>query len=85
VKRDWALVVLLALAMSASVLNAAVPVSPQFGRDILPLLVAKCSMCHMTGQEGGRLALNPSSAFDSLVGVPSIQSSMLRVNPNQPN
>lgn len=58
------------------------PVS--FGDDIIPLLNARCVACHLTGQEQGGLALHPRAAYANLVGAPSHQSDLNRVEPGAP-
>ena len=72
-------VALLALAGSAL---AGEEVS--FSAQIAPLLKARCAVCHLTGQEAGNMALHPGAAYESLVGVKSIESPWLRVDPGAP-
>ena len=55
-----------------------------FARDIASVLNARCASCHLTGQEDGNLALEPSAAYASLVGKPSVESDLLRVKPGSP-
>ncbi len=73
---------LLALVLIPAVASAADEVS--FARDIAPLLNARCASCHLTGQEDGNLALHPGAAWASLVNVPSVESSLMRVKPGSP-
>ncbi len=68
----------LSLAMAAS----ADPVS--FRNDVLPLLTARCVMCHVEGAEQAHLSLYPD-AWAQLVGVPSTQSPLKRVEPGAPD
>lgn len=56
-----------------------------FQRDIVPLLKSRCAACHLTGDEPGNMALHPGAAYKTLVGVPSIESRLLRVKPGAPN
>jgi hypothetical protein len=56
-----------------------------FRRDLVPVLKSGCAACHLTGSEAGNLALHPGAAYQSLVGVPSIQSKFLRVKPGAPD
>jgi len=58
------------------------PVS--FSSDIVPLLKSRCVMCHMPGAELGELALHPRGGHSNLVSVPSSQSTLMRVEPGQP-
>lgn len=55
-----------------------------FRAQVVPILNANCVACHLTGQEQGNLALHPRAAHASLVGVPSEQSPLLRVEPGRP-
>jgi len=55
-----------------------------FSQDVVPLLRARCVSCHLTGQEQGRLALHARAAYGQLVGVPSLQSDLRRVEPGAP-
>jgi len=56
-----------------------------FQRDIAPLLKSHCAPCHLTGDEGGKMALHPAAAYQTLVGVKSIESPLLRVKPGDPD
>ena len=56
----------------------------RFTTEVLPLLKQHCVACHMSGQEQGGLALAPRLAYQHLVGVPSIESGLLRVKPGEP-
>lgn len=58
------------------------PVS--FARDIAPLLKQRCAVCHVTGQEPGLMSLIPARAHAALVGQPSVQSDLKRVEPGKP-
>lgn len=55
-----------------------------FKRDIVPLLRRTCATCHITGTEPGNMALHPGAAYRTLVGVPSVQTDLLRVKPGAP-
>lgn len=68
-----------ALLSAESVL---LPVS--FVDQVAPVLSRECASCHLTGQEAGELALYPQAAWKNLVGVPSVQSQLLRVAPGEP-
>jgi hypothetical protein len=56
-----------------------------FQRDIAPLLKSHCAPCHLTGEEGGKMALHPAAAYQALVGVASVESPLLRVKPGDPD
>lgn len=67
-----------------AVINAAHAQSTSFEKDVLPILNNYCVMCHLPGAEQGGLGLYPD-AWSQLVGVPSVQSSLLLVNPGAPD
>lgn len=54
---------------------------PSFSGDIAPVLRARCAACHMTGTEAGNIALGPDEAWESLVGVKSPTTGLVRVVP----
>ena len=56
-----------------------------FARDIAPQLEARCSTCHLSGDEAGKLALYAGGAYDSLVNVPAIVGPLKRVAPGDPD
>jgi mono/diheme cytochrome c family protein len=74
---------LLHTAIATAAETAAAPV--RFTGEVLPILKQHCVACHMSGQEQGGLALAPRLAYQHLVGVPSIESALLRVQPGEPN
>ena len=41
--------------------------SVSFEADLLPVLKARCAVCHMTGKEPGGMALTPDKAWSDLV------------------
>ena len=55
-----------------------------FRADVLPLLTTRCVMCHVEGAAQGNLTLYPD-AWAQLVGVPSTQSPLKRVEPGAPD
>jgi mono/diheme cytochrome c family protein len=55
-----------------------------FGSDVMPIIKQRCVMCHLTGAEPGKIKLHPKAAYASLVGVPSEQSPLKRVEPGRP-
>jgi hypothetical protein len=72
---------LLAILMTGAAAQAA---EVGFTAEIVPLLNARCVSCHLTGSELGGLALHPKAAYGNLVGVPSVQSALKRVEPERP-
>ena len=71
----------LALAVASCASSAEVV---SFNEDVLPILNRHCVMCHLPGAEQGELGLYPD-AWSQLVGVPSIQSPLSRVEPGSPD
>ena len=55
-----------------------------FSEDVLPILNQYCVMCHLPGAEQAELNLYPD-AWSQLVGIPSSQSSLSRVEPGSPD
>jgi len=77
-----------ALRLSAGLsigLVATATAAPRFSVDIVPVFNTRCVACHLTGDEPGRMALTPESAYSSLVGVPSAEAALLRVKPGDPD
>lgn len=73
-------------ALAAHGAQAAGPsFGPSFGKDIAPLLKARCAVCHLTGKEAGNMALHPKAAWASLVSRPSSVSALMLVNPDKPD
>jgi hypothetical protein len=70
-----------ALLANAAACAADAPVS--FGNDLLPILTQHCFMCHVQGAEQGSLSLYPEG-WSQLVGVPSTEAKMKRVEPGAP-
>jgi hypothetical protein len=54
-----------------------------FRDSVLPLLTERCVVCHVEGAEQGHLRLYPD-AWAQLVGVPSTQSPLMRIQPGKP-
>jgi hypothetical protein len=79
-RRNSTSMVLIAACSGAAGASDAV----NFGREIAPLLQNRCATCHLTGQEAGNMALHAGAAFASVVGVPSVESALLRVKPGFP-
>jgi hypothetical protein len=55
-----------------------------FDEDVLPILNKYCVMCHLPGAEQADLVLYPD-AWTELVGIPSSQSALSRVEPGSPD
>jgi hypothetical protein len=69
------------LSLAATVVSAD---TVSFRADVLPLLTTRCVMCHVEGAEQGNLSLYPD-AWAQLVGVPSTESPLKRVEPGAPD
>ena len=60
--------------------------SVSFEADLLPVLKARCAVCHMTGQEPGGMALTPDKAWSDLVSQDALGAAgWQRVAPNDPD
>ena len=55
-----------------------------FEEDVLPILNMHCVMCHLPGAEQAGLVLYPD-AWSQLIGIPSSQSALSRVEPGSPD
>lgn len=73
-----------AAALAAASLARA-EAAPSFQRDVAPLLKFRCAACHLTGEEGGAMALHPRAAYAALVGVRSLESPLARIKPGAPD
>jgi len=71
---------LVALSL-ASYVSSAETVS--FNEDVLPILNQYCVLCHLPGAAQAELVLYPD-AWSELVGIPSSQSELSRVEPGSP-
>lgn len=58
------------------------PVS--FRRDVVPLFVTHCVFCHMKEGPHAGLILEPRFAYSMIVGVPSTETPLQRVQPGNP-
>jgi len=61
--------------------------SPSFSANVAPIFAKRCATggCHTIATHQAGLTLDPSRAYESLVGVPStLRPSALRVTPSQP-
>ena len=62
--------------------------TPSFSSNVVPIFEKRCSLggCHSIATSQVGLALEPSVAYDALVGVSaSLRPSELRVRPGEPN
>jgi len=76
-----------ALAWVACALSCATPVYAEevsFSRDVRPVLMQHCVMCHLPEAAQGGHALYPD-AWAQMVNVPSTQSPLLLVAPGDPD
>jgi hypothetical protein len=74
-------------ALAAAVLVAATAAAapPSFKGQIVPLLRDRCVGCHLTGDEVGGMALHAGAAYKTTVGVPSLESPLVRIRPGKPD
>lgn len=77
--RTWRFLTVVALLAT----GAAHAGDVSFQNDVMPVLTARCVMCHMDGAEQANLSLFPE-AWSHLVGVPSTQSPLKRVEAGKP-
>jgi hypothetical protein len=56
-----------------------------FKNDVLPVLTSNCVVCHQGSSPPGNLSLEPANAYNDLVNAPSIQSSLMLVDPGAPD
>lgn len=75
----------LILLAPAAAVAAAKPAAVSFQTDLVPVLRSRCATCHMTAADVGFIALAPAAAYNNLVGVPSVQSKLVRVVPGKPD
>ena len=68
----------LALSLFSTVASASDAEIVSFEAELLPILKARCAVCHMTGQEPGAMALTPDKAWSALVA----QSCLLYTSPS---
>jgi hypothetical protein len=72
--------------VGAPVTETATPAVSLFRSNIAPLLTSRCATCHLTGQEAGNMSLIPDKAIATLVGVKSVEATLLvRVVPGKPD
>lgn len=71
-------------AIGARGVNDAAP-KVSFNADLQPIIDKRCVFCHVTGAESGGLNLGRSLARRNLVSVPSTESSLMRVEPGNPD
>jgi hypothetical protein len=76
------------LVVSATLLIAsstcAADTAVSLRRDIVPLFAKECAMCHSKDAAISGLVLEGRFAYQMIVDVPSIQSSLKRVVPGKP-
>jgi hypothetical protein len=62
--------------------------TPSFSANVAPIFEKRCSVggCHSLPTHQAGLTLDPSAAYEALVGVPSaLRPAELRVRPGEPN
>ncbi|MCE0917373.1 MULTISPECIES: hypothetical protein [unclassified Pseudomonas] len=80
--RRWRVAWLCALVTSASPVLA--DEVPSFRKTIQPMLDTYCVSCHLQGSAPEDLVLQRGSAYRQLVGIASVQSTLKRVVPGDP-
>ena len=79
----WLAVSLLIVPMTTGAVEGE---SVSFEADLLPVLKARCAVCHMTGKEPGGMALTPDKAWSDLVSQDALGAAgWQRVAPNDPD
>jgi hypothetical protein len=80
-------VLLAATALAGGTPTGATPpaAAPRFSADIVPILRTRCAVCHLTGEEAGNMSLVPDAAYESLVGVKSPTTGLVRIVPGKPD
>lgn len=81
-------IALFATVVASALFTGALAQSPSavsFENHVQPLFNDNCVFCHMTGAESGGLNLEPGLSYEYLVGVPSEQSDLMRVEPYDPS
>ncbi len=77
---------ILALPLALGIVASAHADEPaSFLKDIVPVLKARCMMCHLTGQEPGNMKLAPKAAYATLVGVKATETALNRIEPGKPD
>lgn len=83
--RTWPVVAAMLVTLARSATWAAEEQPVSFQKDIVPVLVKRCTSCHLTGDEAGNLAFNPPTAFASIVNRPSGEVPKMKlVKPGSP-
>jgi hypothetical protein len=79
----WLAVSLLIAPMTSGAVEGE---SVSFEADLLPVLKARCAVCHMTGKEPGGMALTPDKAWSDLVSQDALGvAGWQRVAPGDPD
>lgn len=52
-----------------------------FSTQVQPIFTDSCATCHLEGAAPTGLVLSAGTAYENMVGVPSVQSELMRVKP----
>jgi hypothetical protein len=77
--------ILAALNVAAQQELSAVAAQVSYKKEVVPILMRHCAICHMKNEKYGYLTINEDSAYDALVGVPAYaMPNLSRVEPGAP-
>lgn len=81
--------ILVAISLSCTSSPATSPSDSTEGvsleNDVQPIFSQNCVTCHQGGSPQGGLSLEPAEAYEELVNVPSMQSDLTLVEPEEPD
>lgn len=73
-----------ASAQATSTATTSIKEDISFKNDIIPILKRRCAVCHITGEEPGKMALTPAKSYQAIVSVPAQYSDLNRIEPYKP-
>ncbi|HZU65593.1 MAG TPA: hypothetical protein VFF98_18030 [Novosphingobium sp.] len=74
------------LAALAPAAGAEAPAGSLFASKIAPIFASNCAVCHLTGEEAGRMSLVPEQVIASTVNVPVNEApGLTRIVPGKPD